>query len=66
MLANSGAWASQFGAVDYKRVEAQEAAAGALPDNDPRRAQVLALLACELHFGGEQPRCRQLAAEAWR
>jgi class 3 adenylate cyclase len=64
VLANSGGWASQFGAVDSERVEAQEAAAGALPDDDPRRAHVLALLACELHFGGEQERCRALAAEA--
>jgi class 3 adenylate cyclase len=64
VLANSGGWASQFGAVDSERVGAQEAAAGALPDDDPRRAQVLALLACELHFGAEQERCQALAAEA--
>ena len=36
----------------------------ALPDDDPRRAQVLALLACELHYAGEPARCRRLAAEA--
>ena len=34
------------------------------PDGDPRRAQVLALLASELHYAGEPSRCRQLAAEA--
>ncbi len=66
VLANSRGWvtARQFGAVDAERVQALEAAAGALPDDDPRRAQMLALLAYELHFGGEPARCRALAAEA--
>jgi class 3 adenylate cyclase len=64
MLANSRGWISQFGAVDSERVQALEAAAEALPDDDPRRAQVLALLALELHYGGEPARCRTLAAEA--
>ncbi len=53
-----------MGEVDSERVQAQEAAAFALPDGDPRRAQVLALLASELHYAGEPSRCRQLAAEA--
>jgi class 3 adenylate cyclase len=66
VLANSGEWATahQFGAVDSKRVQALEAAGDALPGDDPRRAQVLALLAHELHFGGDHERCRALAAEA--
>ena len=66
VLANSREWAtaSQFGGLDSERVQALEATAGALPDRDPRRAQVLALLACELHLAGEPARCRQLAAEA--
>ena len=66
VLANSREWvtASQFGAVDSERVQALESAAGALADDDVRRAQVLALLAFELHYGAEQERCRALAAEA--
>jgi class 3 adenylate cyclase len=64
VLANSRGLGSQVGAVDAERVQALEAAAGAFADDDPRRAQVLALLACELHFAGEQPRCQRLAGEA--
>ncbi len=64
VLANSRGWVSQAGALDSERVQALEAAAGALPDDDPRRARVLALLAGELHFAGEPARCRRLAAEA--
>ncbi|HEY0517426.1 MAG TPA: AAA family ATPase [Solirubrobacteraceae bacterium] len=66
VLANSRGWAtaSQFGALDAERVQALEAASGALPENDPRRAQVLALLACELQYGGAAARCRALADEA--
>ena len=66
VLANSQGWvtAHQFGAVDSERVQALEAAARALAEDSPRRAQVLALLAYELHSGGEQERCRSLAAEA--
>ena len=64
VLANTRGWVSQAGAVDYERVQALEAAAAALPHDDPRRAPVLALLACELHYGGEQSRCRRLATEA--
>jgi tetratricopeptide (TPR) repeat protein len=64
VLANSRGWVSQVGAVDSERVQALDAAAEALPDDDPRRAQVLALLACELHHAGEPARCRRLAAEA--
>ena len=66
VLANSRGWSSQIGAVDSERVQALEAAAAALPDDDPRRAQVLALLAIELHYAGEPARCRGLAAEAHR
>jgi hypothetical protein len=39
-------------------------AAQALPDDDPRRARVLALLSNELAYAGEPARCRQLATEA--
>ena len=64
VLANSRGWTSQVGAVDSERVEALEDAAEALPDDDPRRAQVLALLGQELHYSGDPARCRRLAAEA--
>jgi tetratricopeptide (TPR) repeat protein len=50
--------------VDWERVHALEAAAGALADDDPRRAQVLALLAGGLAYAGQPERCRRLAAEA--
>ena len=45
-------------------MQALEATAAALADDDPRRAQVLALLAYELHHGGEPVRFRALAADA--
>ena len=64
VLANTRGFSSRVGAVDGERVQALEAAAQALPDSDPRRGQVLAVLASELHFSGEPSRCRQLAAEA--
>jgi class 3 adenylate cyclase len=64
VLANNRGWASEMSAVDSERVQALEAAAQALPDEDPRRARVLALLASELHFAGEPARCRVLATEA--
>ena len=64
VLSNSRGWWSQAGTVDVERVHALEAAAKALPDDDPRRARVLALLASELHQAGEPARCRALAAEA--
>ncbi len=64
VLANTRGLTSRLGAVDNERVDMQETAALALPDGDPRRAQVLALLSCELHYAGEPDRCRALAAEA--
>jgi class 3 adenylate cyclase/tetratricopeptide (TPR) repeat protein len=65
VLANSRGWVtSHAGAVDSERVLALEAAAGALPDDDPRRAQVLAQLASELYYAGDPGRCRRLAGEA--
>ena len=64
VLANTRGLTSRLGEVDSERVQKQEAAALALPDDDPQRAQVLALLASELHYAGEPSRCRQLAAEA--
>ncbi len=64
VLANSRGFASLIGGVDSERVQALEDAAQALPGDDPRRAQVLALLACELHYAGEPARCRRLSGEA--
>ncbi len=64
VLANSRGWTSQVGAVDSERVRVLEAAAEALPDDDPRRALVLALLGQELHYADDPARCRTLAAQA--
>jgi len=64
VLANTRGFTSHFGTVDGERVQTLEIAARALPDDDPRRAQVLAVLASELHFGEDPARCRELAAEA--
>ena len=64
VLANSRGWASQVFFVDDERVQALEAAEEALTDDDPRRAQVLALLALELHYAGEPARCQRLASRA--
>ena len=63
VLANSRGW-TRHGALDSERVRALEVAASTLPDDEPRRAQVLALLASELHFALEPERCRALALEA--
>ena len=65
VLANSRGWFSQMqGVIDSERVEALEAAADAVPDDDPRRVWVLALLASELQYAGEPARCRALATES--
>ena len=64
VLANTRGFPSHVGTVDSERVQTLEAAAQALPGGDPRRAQVLALLASELHYSGDSSRCRQLAEEA--
>jgi predicted ATPase/class 3 adenylate cyclase len=64
VLANSRGYFSQAGVVDAERVAALEAAAAVLTDRDSRRAQVLALLADELHQSGDPARCMLLAAEA--
>jgi AAA ATPase domain len=64
VLANTRGFTSKIGAVDYERVHALESAAGTLLDDDQRRAQVLALLACEVHFAGDSARCHALAEEA--
>jgi class 3 adenylate cyclase/tetratricopeptide (TPR) repeat protein len=64
VLASTRGFSSSIGSVDSERVQALEAASQALPDSDPRRARVLALLASELHWAGEPSRCRQLAEEA--
>jgi class 3 adenylate cyclase/tetratricopeptide (TPR) repeat protein len=63
VLASTRGFSSSIGAVDSERVEALEAASQALPNSDPRRAQVLALLASELHWTGDPSRCQQLARE---
>jgi tetratricopeptide (TPR) repeat protein len=63
-IANNRGWASSFGGVDVQRVETLEAAAGALPRDDPRRAQLLSLLACELEFAADRGRCLEIVAEA--
>jgi class 3 adenylate cyclase len=64
VLANTRGFPSHVGVVDGERVRALEAAAQALPGGDPRRGQVLALLASELHYSGDPERCRRLAGEA--
>jgi len=64
VLANTRGSVAQAGAVDSERVQALEAAAKALADDDPRRARVLSLLALELHHHSDPARCRRLAAEA--
>ncbi len=64
VLANNRGWATSYGRVDLERVNALEAAAAALSGEDPRRAQVLALLACELQFADQPDRRRGVAAEA--
>ena len=64
VLANNRGWSSKFGEVDSERVGALEAAADALAEDDPRRPEVLALLACELQFAEQPERCEQLAAGA--
>ncbi len=64
VLANNRGFASNFGGVDVARVHALEAAAGALRSDDPRHAEVLALLAAELQFSGEPERCEALAEQA--
>jgi hypothetical protein len=63
VIANDRGW-TRFGALDAERVQALEAAERALERADPRRAQVLAVLAGELHHAVEPERCRALAAEA--
>ncbi len=64
VVANSRGWTSQTGAVDSERVQALEAAAGALANDDPRCARVLSVLASELHFGSDPARCRAMAIQA--
>jgi class 3 adenylate cyclase/tetratricopeptide (TPR) repeat protein len=64
VLANIRGWTSQNGTVDSERVRAIERTAVALPNDDSRRAIVLALLACEIHYGGDPARCRALVTEA--
>jgi len=63
VLANGRGW-TRFGALDSERVHALETAERALARDDPRRAQVLAVLAGELHHAVEPERCRALAGEA--
>ena len=64
VLANSRGWTSQITVVDSERVQALEAATRALTEDDPRRAQVLALLAVELLYTDAPARRQALALEA--
>jgi class 3 adenylate cyclase len=63
-LANNRGFASNFGGVDSERVETLQAAAEALDRDAPQRAEVLALLASELQFGGDPGSCEALADAA--
>jgi class 3 adenylate cyclase len=64
VLANTRGFPSHVGVVDSERVQTLQAAEQALSVDDPRRGPVLALLASELHYGGDPSRCRALAEEA--
>jgi class 3 adenylate cyclase len=65
VLANSRGVHSDSGVVDWERVEALEAAAAALgEDEHAARARVLATLASELVFAGDWHRRRKLSDEA--
>lgn len=65
VLANTRGVTSIVGAVDEERVELTEAALDALgPEPSPDRARLLAHLAAELAFAGQDTRCLRLADEA--
>jgi class 3 adenylate cyclase/tetratricopeptide (TPR) repeat protein len=64
-LANNRGFFSAVGIVDVERVAVLEAACEALDDNESaEKAQLLALLAAELTFGGDFPRRKKLADQA--
>ena len=63
-LANTRGFTSEIGNVDEERVEVLETAAQRLPADDPRRADVVALLAMELSFDPDADRRVALAREA--
>jgi class 3 adenylate cyclase len=64
-LANQRVLFSRVGAVDRERVSALEAALEAVgPSDSPERARVLAALASELHFAGDERRRVELGREA--
>ena len=54
----------ESGDVDERLVEVLEAAAAALPGDDPHRARLLARLVEELYFTPERERCMALSDEA--
>jgi len=65
VLANSRGLPSRHGAVDSERVQMLEAAVEVLPEDDPRRAPVFALLAVELLYRpGALTRRQALARQA--
>ncbi|HET9773186.1 MAG TPA: AAA family ATPase [Acidimicrobiia bacterium] len=56
---------SAMGSVDAERVEVLEAALGAIAtDDSATRARLLAILAIELVYAGDEARCRLLSDEA--
>ena len=63
-VANSRVIQSSSGEVDAERVAVLERAVELLPEEHPRRAQVMSILAVELTFGGDYRRRRALAEEA--
>jgi hypothetical protein len=64
-LANTRGWTSTAGKVDQKRVAALENALELLEGGrDPTRARLVAQLALERTYDGDQPRRRALADEA--
>ncbi len=63
-LANSRGYFSTTGSIDDERVTVLEAAIRDAPPGDPRRAQLLALLAAELLWSADHERRKALSDEA--
>lgn len=64
VLTNTRGFASGSAVVDGERVALLEAALATSPDDPLARADILALLAAELTFGGDWPRRKALSDEA--
>lgn len=64
VLANTRGFVSATGTIDLDRVARLEHALAAAPEDDPRRAQLLATMAAELTFSGDWERRVALADEA--